>query len=69
VKRGMTPMQAIQSATIVAAQFMAWSSRVGSVEPDKFGDVIAVKGDPLKDISVLQNVAVVVKGGMLFKLQ
>jgi imidazolonepropionase-like amidohydrolase len=51
----------------VAAQFMGWSSRVGSVEADKFGDVIAVKGDPLKDISVLQNVAVVVKGGMLFK--
>jgi imidazolonepropionase-like amidohydrolase len=67
VARGMTPLQAIQSATIVAAQFMGWSSRVGSVEADKFGDVIAVKGDPLKDISVLQNVAVVVKGGMLFK--
>ena len=67
VARGMTPMQAIQSATIVAAQFMGWSARVGTIEPDKFGDVIAVKGDPLQDISVLQNVAVVVKGGMLFK--
>jgi imidazolonepropionase-like amidohydrolase len=67
VARGMTPMQAIRSATIVAAQFMGWSSRVGAIEPDKFGDVIAVKGDPLQDISVLQNVAVVVKGGMLFK--
>ena len=40
---------------------------VGTIEPDKFGDIIAVKGDPLQDISVLQNVAVVVKGGMLFK--
>ncbi len=67
VARGMTPMQAIQSATIVAAQYMGWSARVGTIEPDKFGDVIAVKGDPLQDISVLQNVAVVVKGGMLFK--
>jgi imidazolonepropionase-like amidohydrolase len=67
VARGMTPMQAIESATRVAAQFMGWGARVGTVEPDKFGDVIAVKGDPLQDISVLQNVAVVVKGGMLFK--
>ena len=67
VARGMTPMQAIQSATRVAAQYMGWSARVGTIEPDKFGDVIAVKGDPLQDISVLQNVAVVVKGGMLFK--
>jgi imidazolonepropionase-like amidohydrolase len=69
VARGMTPMQAIQSATIVAAQYMGWSARVGTIEPDKFGDVIAVRGDPLQDISVLQNVAVVVKGGMLFKRQ
>ncbi len=67
VARGMTPMQAIESATRVAAQFMGWSTRVGTVEPDKLGDVIAVKGDPLQDISVLQNVAVVIKGGMLFK--
>jgi imidazolonepropionase-like amidohydrolase len=67
VKRGMTPMQAIQSATVVAARFMGWGSKVGTIEPDKFGDVIAVKGDPLQDISILQNVAVVVKGGILFK--
>jgi imidazolonepropionase-like amidohydrolase len=68
VARGMTPMQAIQSATRVAAQYMGWSANVGTVEPDKFGDVIAVKGDPLQDISVLQNVEVVVKGGLLFKV-
>src|SRR5689334_3555322 len=67
VKRGMTPMQAIQSATLLAASFMGWASHIGSIEPDKFGDIIAVKGDPLQDISLLQNVAVVVKGGMLFK--
>ena len=67
VKRGMTPMQAIQSATLMAASFMGWASRIGSIEPDKFGDIIAVKGDPLQDISLLQNVAVVVKGGILFK--
>ena len=67
VKRGMTPMQAIQSATLLAASFMGWASNIGSIEPDKFGDIIAVKGDPLQDISLLQNVAVVVKGGILFK--
>jgi imidazolonepropionase-like amidohydrolase len=67
VARGMTPMQAIQSATTVAARFMGWSADVGSIEAGKFGDVIAVKGDPLADIALLQNVEVVVKGGMLFK--
>ena len=48
VERGMTPMQAIQSATSVAARYMGWSERVGTIEPDKFGDIIAVKGDPLQ---------------------
>ncbi len=67
VARGMTPMQAIQSATSVAAKYMGWSADVGTIEPDKFGDIIAVKGDPLSDIAVLQDVAVVVKGGILFK--
>lgn len=67
VARGMTPMQAIKSATSVAAHFMGWGADIGTIEPGKFGDVIAVKGDPLQDIAVLQNVSVVVKGGMLFK--
>ncbi|HEU4780262.1 MAG TPA: amidohydrolase family protein [Steroidobacteraceae bacterium] len=67
VARGMTPMQAIQSATRVAARFMGQGDRIGTIEPGKFGDVIAVRDDPLRDISSLQNVAVVVKGGMLFK--
>jgi imidazolonepropionase-like amidohydrolase len=68
VQRGMTPMQAILSATAVAARFMGWSRDVGSIEMDKFGDLIAVRGDPLTDISLLQNVEVVVKGGMALKL-
>jgi imidazolonepropionase-like amidohydrolase len=67
VARGMTPMQAIKSATSVAASYMGWTENVGSLELGKFGDLIAVKGDPLKDIGVLQNVEVVVKGGMLLK--
>ena len=67
VARGMTPMQAIKSATSVAAHYMGWDADVGAIEGGRFGDLIAVKGDPLKDIGVLQNVDVVVKGGMLFK--
>jgi imidazolonepropionase-like amidohydrolase len=67
VARGMTPMQAIQSATRVAAKYLGWSENVGTIEPGKFGDIIAVRNDPLQDIAALQDVAVVVKGGMLFK--
>lgn len=67
VQRGMTPMAAIQSATSVAASYMGWGDRVGAVVAGKFGDVIAVKGDPLKDIARLQDVAVVVKDGLVFK--
>jgi imidazolonepropionase-like amidohydrolase len=67
VGRGMTPMEAIQSATSVAAKVMGWSDRVGSVVPGKYGDVIAVAGDPLHDIRRLQEVAVVVKGGVVVR--
>ena len=68
VARGMTPMQAIESATHVAARFMGWSGEVGTIEADKMGDLIAVRGDPLADIKLLQSVEVVVKGGMALKL-
>ena len=68
VARGMTPMEAIQAATSVAARYMGWGDRIGQVTPGHFGDLIAVKGDPLKDITRLQDVAVVVKGGLAFKL-
>jgi imidazolonepropionase-like amidohydrolase len=68
VQRGMTPMQAIQSATSVAARRMGWDDRVGSLQAGRFADLIAVKGDPLADITRLQDVAVVIKGGLAFKL-
>jgi imidazolonepropionase-like amidohydrolase len=68
VKRGMTPMQAIQAATSVAARFMGLDDSIGSVEAGKFGDLIAVRGNPLVDITLLQNVAVVIKGGLALKL-
>ncbi len=68
VERGMKPMQAIQSATSVAAKYLGWSDQVGSLEPGKLADIIAVRGDPLTDIGVLQQVDVVIKGGVIFKL-
>jgi imidazolonepropionase-like amidohydrolase len=68
VKRGMTPMQAIQSATSVAARFMGLEDDMGSVQAGKFGDLIAVRGNPLVDISLLQNVEVVIKGGLVLRL-
>jgi imidazolonepropionase-like amidohydrolase len=67
VERGMTPMQAIQSATSVAARYMGWSDRVGALAPGHYGDLIAVRCKPLEDIACLQQVDVVVKGGLVFK--
>ncbi len=68
VERGMTPMQAIQAATSLAARHMGWSDRVGSLAPGRYGDLIAVESDPIADVRALQQVAVVVKGGLVFKL-
>jgi imidazolonepropionase-like amidohydrolase len=64
---GMTPLAALQTATINAADLMAWSDRVGAIEPGKWADVIAVEGDPLKDIRLLEHVQFVMKGGMVYK--
>ena len=63
----MSPMEAIQSATSVAARYMGWADRVGSIAPGRYGDLIAVQGNPLEDIRRLEKVAVVIKGGMVFK--
>jgi imidazolonepropionase-like amidohydrolase len=67
VKYGMTPMQAIQSATSSAADLLGHSDVVGSIKPGKFADVIAVAGDPLKDVSVLEHVQFVMKDGKVYK--
>lgn len=67
VKRGLTPLQAVQAATINAAELMSWQDRVGALEKGHFADLIAVDGDPLSDISVLQHVKFVMKGGRLVK--
>ncbi|HRQ66000.1 MAG TPA: amidohydrolase family protein, partial [Xanthomonadaceae bacterium] len=63
VKHGMTPMQAIAAATVNAADLMGVSDQVGTLEPGRFADLIAVPGNPLEDISVLKSVEVVIKGG------
>jgi imidazolonepropionase-like amidohydrolase len=68
VKNGMTPMQAIQSATSVAARYMGRDDQVGALEVGKMGDLIAVQGTPLFDVTALEHVDVVIKGGLIFKL-
>lgn len=67
VKFGLSPMQAIQSATISAADLLGWKTKVGSIAPGKFADLIAVKNDPLADITTLENVPFVMKGGEVVK--
>ena len=67
VKLGLTPIEAIRAATTTAADLMAWPESVGSIEKGKFADLIAVEGDPLADISVLQRVVFVMKGGTQVK--
>ena len=64
---GMTPMQAIQSATISAAQLMQWEDRVGSIAPGKYADIIAVEGDALADLHSFMKVGFVMKGGVVYK--
>ncbi len=67
VRFGMTPAQALCSATQRAAELMGWQDRVGSLERSKFADVIAVSGDPLSDITELERVKFVMKGGVVVK--
>jgi imidazolonepropionase-like amidohydrolase len=64
---GMTPMQAIQSATVAAADLLERSDDFGSIEPGKFADIIAVGGDPIRDISELERVQFVMKGGEVYR--
>jgi len=63
VKHGMTPMEAIRSATVVAAELMGWRDRVGSLDPGLFADLVAVEGDVLSDVDLLTDIALVMKGG------
>ncbi|HEY7637791.1 MAG TPA: amidohydrolase family protein [Gemmatimonadales bacterium] len=67
VKYGMTPMQAIRSATLSAAELMQWQDSVGSIAPGKYADLIAVEGDALADLRSLMKVGFVMKGGVIYK--
>ncbi len=64
---GMSPLAAIQTGTINAADLMGWSDRAGALEPGKWADIIAVKGDPLQDVKILQHVNFVMKSGVVYK--
>jgi imidazolonepropionase-like amidohydrolase len=65
VDYGMTPMEAIQAATRNAAQALGREADVGAIAPGRYGDIVAVAGDPLQNIRLLENVAVVIKGGVV----
>ena len=67
VKYGMTPMQAIQAATSSAADLIGRSGQIGSIKPGEYADVVAVSGDPLQDIHLLENVQFVMKEGKVYK--
>jgi imidazolonepropionase-like amidohydrolase len=67
VKLGLTPLQAIQAATINAADLLGWSGKVGILEPGAWADIIAADGDPVKDVTTLERVKFVMKGGEVVK--
>jgi imidazolonepropionase-like amidohydrolase len=67
VDYGMTPMQAIRSGTVVPAELLRWSDKIGTIEAGKWADLVGVSGDPLKDITELERVKFVMKGGAVYK--
>jgi imidazolonepropionase-like amidohydrolase len=64
----MTPMQAIRSATTVAAELLDMKGKLGEIAPGAFADIVAVKGNPLEDISLLEHIDFVMKDGKVYKL-
>ena len=67
VQRGLSPLEAIRAATVNAAELLSWEDKVGSLEPGKYADLIALESDPLADIRILQKVKFVMKGGTVIK--
>jgi imidazolonepropionase-like amidohydrolase len=67
VKLGLTPLQSIQAATVNDADLLGWSDKVGVIEPNHYADIIAVDGDPLADVTTLERVKFVMKGGVVYK--
>jgi imidazolonepropionase-like amidohydrolase len=66
-EEGMSSVEIIRSSTVNAAELMGWSDRVGELLPGKYADLIAVDGDPLQDIGLLQHVRFVMKGGIVVR--
>ncbi len=66
---GMTPLQAIRAATVNAADLLGWSDRVGSLTAGKYADIVAVSGNPLNDVKLLEDIPFVMKGGLVVKNQ
>jgi imidazolonepropionase-like amidohydrolase len=67
VRGGMTPLQALQAATMNGAALLNWSDRIGTIEPGKFADIIAIDGDPIQNINTIEKVVFVMKDGVTFK--
>jgi imidazolonepropionase-like amidohydrolase len=67
VKYGMSPLAVMQADLLNGAKLLGWGGQIGALEPDYLADIIAVSGDPLQDISALQNVSFVMKGGVIYK--
>lgn len=67
VHMGMSPLQAIQTATVNAADLLGWSDRVGTIEPGKYADIVAVSTDPTKDVTTLEHPVFVMKGGVVYR--
>ncbi|MGA7907561.1 MAG: amidohydrolase family protein [Candidatus Sulfotelmatobacter sp.] len=67
VKLGLTPLQSIQAATVNAADLLGWSGKVGTLDPGAWADIVAVDGDPLQDVTTLERVKFVMKGGEVVK--
>jgi imidazolonepropionase-like amidohydrolase len=67
VDYGMSPMDAIRTGTTAPAQMLGWSDRLGTIEAGKLADIVAVSGDPLANISELENVKFVMKEGVVYK--
>jgi imidazolonepropionase-like amidohydrolase len=67
VKYGMSPLAVIQADLIHGAKLLGWEGQIGSLEAGYLADVIAISGDPLQDVSTLQSVSFVMKGGVIYK--
>jgi imidazolonepropionase-like amidohydrolase len=67
VRRGLTPLEAIRATTVNAAELLSWQDKVGALDPEHYADLIAVDGDPLADVTVLQHVKFVMKGGTVVR--